>query len=48
MPEKERLKEQKELEDRLEAALDEGEPVVADDALWNRVRDVSGAGAEEN
>jgi hypothetical protein len=26
----------------------EGEPVVADDALWNRVRDVSGAGAEEN
>jgi hypothetical protein len=44
MPEKERLKEQKELEDTLEAALDEGEPVVvADDALWNRARDVRGA-----
>jgi hypothetical protein len=43
MPQKERLKEQKELEDTLEAALDEGEPVVADDPLRNRVRDVRGA-----
>ena len=38
LPEKQRLKAQKELEDTLEAALDEGEPVVADDKFWNEVR----------
>ena len=37
MPEKERLKAQKELEDELEAALDEGS-VDADDKYWEEFR----------
>jgi hypothetical protein len=37
LPEKQRCEAQKELEDTLEAALDEGEPVEADDQFWNSV-----------
>jgi predicted kinase len=39
LPEGQRRKMQAELEDRLEAALDEGEPVVADEKFWNGVRE---------
>lgn len=39
LPEERRQELQTELEDTLEAALDEGEPVVADDKFWDRVWD---------
>jgi hypothetical protein len=39
LPEEQRRKLQTELEDTLEAALDECEPVVADEKFWNGVRE---------
>jgi hypothetical protein len=38
LPEERRKQLQTELEDTLEAALDEGEPVVADDKFWADLR----------